>query len=572
MGISGETVFRVPSLKEDESIQLFVERATKSEPRFKLTEDNAASVAQICSRLDGIPLAIELAAARVKIFTPEQIAARLDDRFQLLTGGSRTALPRQQTLRALIDWSYQTLNETEQRALCHLAVFLGGWTFEAAEAVIGSNEAMDGLLGLVNKSLVNVEEQGGRSRYFFLETIRRYAMDRLLESGQTVDARNRHLNYFLGFVEREGEKLFDTEGGHRLTQFELEHDNLRYALRWALDNDPLTALKLVGFMNEFWLRRGYLVEGRKWCNAALEGAEKLSLDNDDDKQIQARGFYVLGMLTNNQGEHRLAREAVEKAIPVYRKMGHSKQLARSLVVHGTASAFAGDLNAASISIQESVNICRQLGYKWELAWALSALAGLTFQTQGRAAEKELDAYLEESLTAAQESGDPSTYVYLRELLARQAFQRGDIAEARRYAEDVLTHRYETGDTLGYNGYKSGIAHSLREIGSLEEALALYRETIIAWQKIGHRGAISHQLECFAFIAKAQEQGERATKLLGAAEVLREVCGAVMTPQERIHYDAELAGLRMGMDETTFASLWLEGRSMTMEQAIQLALS
>ncbi|HNQ94706.1 MAG TPA: adenylate/guanylate cyclase domain-containing protein, partial [Anaerolineales bacterium] len=170
LGVDGETVYRVPSLKDDEATRLFVERATKAEPRFRLTDENASFVAQICSRLDGIPLAIELAAARVKLLTPEQIAARLDDRFKLLTGGVRTALPRQQTLRALIDWSYQLLNPTEQRALRGLSVFSGGWTLEAAESVVGADEALDGLAGLVNKSLVIVEEQDGKSRYRFLET------------------------------------------------------------------------------------------------------------------------------------------------------------------------------------------------------------------------------------------------------------------------------------------------------------------------------------------------------------------------------------------------------------------
>jgi predicted ATPase len=212
LGIDGETVYRVPSLSlpdpsstslmEYESTRLFIDRATKAEPRFHLTDHNASSIAQICQRLDGIPLAIELAAARVKLFTPEQIAERLDDRFKLLTGGSRTALPRQQTLRALIDWSYQSLNETEQRALRRLAVFSGGWTFEAAEAVVGEDDAMDGLLGLVNKSLVNVEEEDGKSRYRFLETIRQYAMEKLLESGEAVTVRVRHLDYFLQSTEQ----------------------------------------------------------------------------------------------------------------------------------------------------------------------------------------------------------------------------------------------------------------------------------------------------------------------------------------------------------------------------------
>ncbi len=168
-----------------EATRLFTERAIKANPQFTLTKDNAPYVTQICQRLDGIPLAIELAAARVKLFTPQQIAERLDDRFKLLTGGSRTALPRQQTLRALIDWSYLTLNETEQDVLRRLAVFSGGWTFEAAEAVAGELEAMDGLSGLVNKSLVNVEEKEGESRYRYLETIRQYAMEKLLESGES---------------------------------------------------------------------------------------------------------------------------------------------------------------------------------------------------------------------------------------------------------------------------------------------------------------------------------------------------------------------------------------------------
>ena len=206
------------------------------------------------------------------MFTPQQIAERLDDRFKLLTGGSRTALPRQQTLRALIDWSYLTLNEMEQDVLRRLAVFSGGWTFEAAEAVTGEMEAMDGLSGLVNKSLVNVEEKEGESRYRYLETLRQYAMEKLLESGDAVDARARHLSHFKDYSRRAEEKFGTLQRLLWLNRLELEHDNLRSALGWALESEPESALQMVCWLSMFWMSRSYLSEGCRWCQAAISRA------------------------------------------------------------------------------------------------------------------------------------------------------------------------------------------------------------------------------------------------------------------------------------------------------------
>jgi predicted ATPase/class 3 adenylate cyclase len=571
LGIDGETVYRVPSLQDDEATRLFVERATKTEPRFHVTEDNASSVAQICSRLDGIPLAIELAAARVKLFTPVQIAERLDDRFKLLTGGSRTALPRQQTLRALIDWSYVTLNETEQRALRGLAVFAGGWTFEAAEGVIGETEAMDGLSGLVNKSLVNVEEQEGKSRYSFLETIRQYAMDRLLESGKASPTRDRHLDYFLTLAERADEGVYSKETKYWLKIFEREYENLRSALRWGLENDPFKALTLAGFLNNYWLLHGQLAEGRRWCEAALNAAEKLPQDGGDVDQVRARGFLVLAMLCANQGEHHTALGAAEKAIGSYRQAGNSKYLARALIIHGSASAFAGDLDQALASFRESETISREMDYKFELAWVLDILSYVTFEVHGAAAAEEINGYLQESLALSQQIDVQWVGIASKELLSRQAYYRGDTAQALKYADEVLSYYQDIGNMLTYNGFKSGMAHAFRWSGNFEEALATYRQTILAYKEMGHRGAVAHQLECFAFIAKAQSQAERAVRLLGSAEALREKSNSHMTPQEHIEYDRQVAGLRAGIDENAFALLWSEGRSMTMEQAIQLAL-
>ena len=584
LGIDGETVFRVPSLSLPKDLQrlgdfgslmgyeatrLFIERAEKAEPRFHVTEHNAYSIAQICSRLDGIPLAIELAAARVKLFTPEQIAARLDDRFKLLTGGSRTALPRQQTLRALIDWSYLSLNETEQRAFRQLAVFSGGWTFEAAESVVGEMETMEGLTGLVNKSLVIVEERESESRYRYLETIRQYAMEKLLEASEAMDARNRHLAYFWEYVRDTEEKLHSAQRLAWLNLLEFEHDNLRSALGWALENDPKSALQTVCALSHFWLSRSYLTEGCNWCQAATSRVEALPA-REDIKQTRTDAYNALAMLSINRGDHHAGQMAAKQAVALARQSSDTLRLARALNYFGLSSAFSGEIPLAFDSLKESETLCRKFRYKEDLAWVLQSLAYVTMEVYGKDALDQLQTYLEESLALTQGSGHPEASMRTEGILSRLAYFRGNFGDARKHADRMLDLHRELGDKLGITGHQSGMAHAVRQIGNFEEALALYRETIREWQEIGHRGAVAHQLECFAFIAKALEQPERAAKLLGAAEALREVSSSPMTPQERAEFEREVADLRAGMDEASFTSNWAQGRSMTMEQAVEMA--
>jgi predicted ATPase/class 3 adenylate cyclase len=595
LGIDGETVYRVPSLSlpsapggmseimRNEATRLFVERAIKANPQFTLTKDNASFVTQICERLDGIPLAIELAAARVKLFTPEQIAARLDDRFKLLTGGSRTALPRQQTLRALIDWSYLTLNETEQHVLRQLAVFSGGWTFEAAEAVVGEMEAMDGLSGLVNKSLVNVEEKDGESRYpaegsyryRYLETIRQYAMEKLLESEENRDARTRHLTHFMEVCTRAEEKFSTAERLMWVNRLEVEHDNIRSALSWALESEPQSALQMVCSLAGFWLSRSYMTEGSTWCQAAISRAEALSPAGpniDQTRALRARAYSALAMLSINHGDHQTGQAAARKGVTLARQVDDPLLLARALHFLGMSSTFLGEITLAFDSLHESESLCRKFGYNNDLAVVLESLAYVTLEIHGEKAAEQLQSYMEESLALSQGSVDPEAAVRTEGILSRLAFYRGDLAEARKHADLMLDLHREMGDQLSVTGHQTAMAHVARQIGHYQEALALYRETLPDWGKMGHRGAVAHQLECFAFIAKAQEQGERAVKLMSAAEALREASNSPMTPQERIEYANEVAGLRAGMDEKIFVSLWAEGRSMTMEQAIEYALS
>jgi len=586
LGIDGETVYRVPSLSlpqgvEDlrdagdltkyEATRLFAERALKANPQFTLTKENAAAVTQICKRLDGIPLAIELAAARVKLFTPQQIAERLDDRFKLLTGGSRTALPRQQTLRALIDWSYLTLNEMEQDVLRRLAVFSGGWTFEAAEAVAGEIEAMDGLSGLVNKSLVNVEEKEGESRYRYLETIRQYAMEKLVESGDAADARTRHLTHFLNVSRRAEEKFGTAQRGMWVDRLELEHDNLRSGLGWALESDPESALQMVCSLAGFWLSRRHMTEGCNWCQTAISRAEALSPAGTNIDQTRVRAYSALAMLFINHGEHQAGQVAARQAVALARQLDDPLQLARALHFLGMSAAFSGDETLAFDSLRESEALCRKFGYKDELAGVLQSLAYVTIEIYGPEAEEQVQSYLEETLALSQGSVDPDAAVRTEGILARLALFRGDLQEARKHADLMLGLHRAMGDQLSVTGHQTSMAHVARQIGNYQEALALYRETLPDWQKMGHRGAVAHQLECFAFIAKAQEQGERAVKLMSAAEALREASSSQRTPQERIEYDRELAGARAAFDEKTFDWLWAEGQSMNMEQAIDFAL-
>ena len=583
LGIEGETIYRVPSLSlpaadgggsdilHYEAPRLFAERAAKANSQFALTEDNAVYVTQICQRLDGIPLAIELAAARVRMFTPGQIAERLGDRFKLLTGGSRTALPRQQTLRALIDWSYLTLNESEQQVMRTLAIFSGGWTFEAAEAVAGEMEAMEGLSGLVNKSLVNVEEREGESRYRYLETIRQYAMEKLLESGDAVQARDRHLAHFQDYAQRAEEHFATAQRALWVDRLELEHDNLRSALGWALESRPEAALRLVCSLAAFWLSRRYMTEGRNWCRLAISRAEESSLAHPDMDQERAQAYSALAMLSINRGEHQAGQMAAREAVALARRFDDPLLLARALHFLGMAATFSGDVGLAFESLHESEALYRKFGSADDLADVLQSLAYATLEIHGLQASDQLQRYLEESLALSQGSANPEAAVRTEGILARMAFYQGNMAEARKHADKMLELHREMGDHLSVTGHQTAMAHVARQRGSYREALALYRETLPDWQKMGHRGAVAHQLECLAFIARAQEQGERAVRLLGAAEALRQASNSARTPKERIEYDQEVAGLRAGLDEETFDLLWAEGQSMNMEQAVEFAM-
>ena len=585
LGINGETIYRVPSLTlpnqskvsrealvEYESIQLFVDRASAANPNFSLTDQNASSVAQICHRLDGIPLAIELAAARARVFSAEQIASRLDDRFKLLTGGSRTALPRQQTLRALIDWSYDMLSADEQVLLRRLSVFAGGWSFETAEAICNDLDVLDLLTQLVNKSLVVVEE-GKETRYRLLETIRQYTRDKLLESGEGEKVRDKHLAYFLELVETAEPNLESFGFLLWAAKLNTDYDNIRTALEWGLTNNIEAALRFIGALGFFWTTQGYSAEGNRWAKEVLERAKSVSGQDDSitDQQIniRAKALLSLSRMAVDLGDNETVRSIASESAALARKTGDKQILSYALASLASGKANLGEVEEAYKLIEEALALAREQETGISLGYSLVMMGQLT--AMARQDYEGALAYGEEAIAVSEAGGNRWGSAMTTFGLGFFARTLGDYEQARARFRTCLSVFLELGDKHRINMIQSELAHIEREQGKYEQAIPMYRETILEWQRLGHRAAVANQLECFAFIAKAQENPERSAKLFGAAETLREKINIAMTPQERMEYDREITDLRTNMDEKAFSSHWADGRAMTMEQAIEFAL-
>jgi len=591
LGIDGEAAYRVPSLntpdpahlpaldqlEKVDSIRLFIERAATAKPGFTLTKDNASFLAQICFRLDGIPLAIELAASRVKVLTPEQIAARLDDRFRLLTGGSRTALPRQQTLRAMIDWSYSLLSEQEKALFRRLAVFVGGWTLEAAESVCGEErngfDVLDLLTRLVDKSLILVEESGGEIRHHRLETIRQYSREKFFETDEVEALRDRHLNFFVQFAELVDENLKGRDQTVWQKRMSAEQDNLRAALEWGLSRNPDSALRIAGAANLFWTAGGYSAEGFRWTQKALEQVEKTptpkGITTEQGLVARARALRGLTRLYLSLGDNANAKRAAEESVALYRQSQDRRGLAFALVVLAYPLEFLGERERAEGVLQESYSIARAEGDVYVICRSLNRLGRVIVDLY-----HDLDLaqrYMEESLRLAREAGLRSQEAQASEILGFIAIHRNNYEEARSRLKESVRVYQEIGATFNVILEKSNLAHLERKLGNYTDALEYYRETILAFRNIGQDGAVSHQLECFGFIALAQNRNERALQLFAAADALRENGGTPMTPDEQVYFDEQLKGLREKMDERQFDSIWSKSHVMTMEQAIEFAL-
>jgi tetratricopeptide (TPR) repeat protein len=553
-----------------------VDRARAANSKFSITDSNASSVAQICHRLDGIPLAIELAAARTKLLSAEQIASRLDDLFRLLVGGSRTALPRQQTLRALIDWSYDLLSDEEKKLLRIASVFVGGWTLEALEFIADEPNILELLEQLINKSLVVTEERQNEMRYFLLETIRQYAREKLFEAKQAASARDRHFIYF----KNSSSGLWDVSRFNnetelqRLKAMQGEMENLRAAFEWGLQNHVQDALDLAANMATGITMIGGPMEGAAMLKMAMEKFRALPpVDADADanrvrKMIYAHGCFGLGTLLQGTNEIILARSSLQEAIDIARELGDKHMLGLALEMYANASAMikADDVLVTS---QEGLEIFRELNDNAGMAMAYGNLARwASINGDFQEAEK----YIALFLTIMKDGTISFHSGFLNMGMGIGARAQGRFDHAQRHFEDGLRIFSQMGHKGMVTGMRSEIAHTKRAMGHFTEAKQTYRETIKAYQDTGNRPAVAHQLECFAIIAVVEEERQRAAKLFGAAEAIREMTGHKPTDEEQTEEAQFISRLRAMLPETEFNTLWAEGKSMTMEQAIHLALN
>lgn len=547
LGVDGEITWRVPSLSLPdptqflgtdevagfEAVRLFIERARLVRPGFALEDRNAAALAEICRGLDGIPLAIELAAARINVLSVEQIANRLQDRFRLLIGTHRTGAARQRTLRTAVDWSYDLLSPTEQRFFHRLSVFAGGWTLEAAEAIcsgdgITADDVLELLARLVEQSLVVADEDsGGERRYGMLETLRRYAREKLEEAGEAEAVYNRHRDWYVGLGQQAEKHLSGPQQANWFERLAAEHDNMRAALVRCLATNPEAGLALGANLVWFWLLRGHVPEGRDWIEKLLDRAGP-SPASPAAAAARVTVLNVAGYLAVWLEDHDAARAHLEEALALSLAIGDMKGQVEAVCSLAIAAHRRGD---------EPGQLLEECLAGWRMGGAqpvpchitLSDLADLV---RGRGDHARAVALNEESLELAKQRGDSHSVAYALRCLGHLAWQAGEHQRA----------------------------------GELQrQSLAM------AWQ-LRDRLCTARCLEELALVASAQRQAERAAELFGASGAWWSAMGVRLLPSDRADHDRGVQVARDLISEDVFEAAWSRGSGLSAQQAVDLGLS
>ncbi len=541
LGMTGELTYRVPSLTVPETngtlppetalryegVRLFVDRAKLVRPDFDLTTENAYSVASICARLDGMPLAIELAAPRLRSMSVEELSQRLDQRFALLTDGSRAALPRHRTLRSMLDWSYDLLSERDQALLRGAAVFAGGWTLVSAEQVcaryeIDASDVIEQLTSLVDKSLVLTDEQAGATRYRMLETVRQYALDRLREHDEEAQWRARHLACFLSLAEKFSVEIDGPQQQSWLARVASEHDNLRAALAWSAETSPIEGLRLANALPAFWHVRGHLAEGRQYLARLLD-----AVPIDAVPRERARGLHAAALLA----------------------IQHS------------------DYAAAKGLLRESLALCREIN---DPNRAARVLGGLTWLSNEQGLYPEAEALARESVECAQAIGDRRLLFANLGNLAVALHARGQWAEAREFHEQALGVARQLGTPWEIGCALNTIGREELEEGRRDVAREHLAEAIRLLQGLNNPSGVAESLDVFAAVAAA-ESPLRAVRLWAAAEALRQEIGNARSVHESIVYERHMKLVHGKLTTEAFDQAWDEGRAMSLNDAVRYAL-
>ena len=630
LGITGETTWEVPplsipdssllpslqtsDLSKYEAISLFNDRALTILPTFAMTDRIAPTVARICHRLDGIPLAIELAAARVKTLSTDQLVERLDDRFGLLTSGSRTALPRQQTLRATVDWSHELLSAGEKTLLRRLSVFAGGFTLAGAEAVC--NEAgdleidvLDGITSLMEKSLLRGMEISKREgvnepRFMMLETIREYGLERLAESSEEEETRRHHANFFLELAEKGETGMWGSEQMDWLERFKREEDNIREVMEWSMKSgNRELGIRLAGALFPYMFHSGLWREARGW-------QETLSQSEGVPDFLRLKPLFGAAYLAFIQGDLGRAGELGEEILSIVNEIGNKEGIVFSLRLLSLRKFVQRDYDEGMRLIEESLTLGRELENKWYAAISLNSMGELGLNLGDYGPAREL---FEESLTLFREVGDNLATIDSLSFLGQTALHQGDYDLARELLEENLTLSRKVGKnkeristTLIFLGriallqadydrandyldesstlsreleYGRPLRNSIRILGGVafaqeeyEKAIGLYKESLTLSQEANEGGDIAGCLEGLAEVFVSQKKSEQAARIYGATEAWRETAQFHLRPSYlRADYDRSVAALRDEMDEEAFTAAWAEGRAMSVEDAVEYAL-
>jgi non-specific serine/threonine protein kinase len=549
LGVPGEIAWQVPplslpptvdeagtagaeaALRQSASGRLFLERAAAALPTFRLTSANLAAVARLCQALDGIPLALELAAARLKLLSAEQLVERLDDRFRLLTGGSRSALPRHRTLRAVLDWSHGLLSDGEQALFRRLSLFVGGFTLESAETVcdgdpLAANQILEVLSELVDKSLVMVSHaHPTRVRYGMLETVGHYAREKLIESSEADQVRQSYTRLYVDLIDRAGDRLL--RGPDQELWFwtiDQEYDNLRSLLSYAeAAGEVETLARITGRLWPFWWTHGYVAEGRRWLEGAISRREALPLG------LQAGVLHGAGRLMILQGDFAQAATVLEENLSVVRQLEDRLAQAEALSSLGMVASHLQDYDRAERLWREALESYRAQDDRWGVARALNNL------------------------------GDLLIY-------------RGDFAGAVERLEQAVALFRELNSTLGESIGLINLGRAALQLGQSGKAGSIFRQSLRLKVALADKEGIAWNLEGLASVAGEEADPERAARLFGAADALRRSIGIPLAPADLPLHERSLALARSQVDPQAWHARWSEGAAMDPEQSIAFALA
>lgn len=578
--IAGEQEFPVPlltlpdlkhlpreeRLADYSAISLFLQRAREVVPGFELTSANAPAIAEICVRLDGLPLAIELAASRVKILAPKDLLARLQKSLQVLSSRRSATPQRQQTLKHAISWSHELLTPAEQQTFRRLAVFAGGFELEAAEQVAGEEtcEVTEGIASLVDNNLLRANRVGGSQRFSMLETVREYAREALEASGETDQLGSRHARWMTTLAETADPELRGPKAGEAAQQLEREHPNIRAALAWCLTNPGNLergkwGLRLGGALWRFWCSSGHLYEARDWTTRLLAAFGATFQD-----AVGAKARYAAGCVAEDIGEFAEARRLYSEALQLWVACGATEQLPDAYIALGSVSTSQGDYSAASESFEQALLRSRQLGDRRVTSVALSNLGSVAWSMGDYTKAKF---HHEEALAIRRELGNRSGVAVSLTSLGLIASRQGDLQGAKILYHESLKILREQENLSGISVCLNNLGEISYRLGEFESGEAMLWEALRIQHEIGDRLSLAYTLESIAAAAQLQGSSEAALRFFAAAEALRETLGAPLPPLEKASNDQILQEVRIALGPERFAALWTAAKTVPLEELI-----